>query len=257
MLIDQLDLLGSGSRAKMPPKDAGWKLDAGERALLTAWLAGGAKAGHQNGDTEGQVTWSNPTLQEQLRQKLKQEGTELGLRPTYGYTAKRRVNQNQLLATYLALANELGNSSPEPLGNFDYQNFRLHNLETGEFISNPTVSYARATGEMANRFQRLFGKNLIQNLGFIEPLRQEKNCLSVDLTCAEMEIQKDFDSNMHIILSLYKALQGVAAKRGVSSYLQCEEYVRRYIKKNRHITIEERSVEFVEQLLMQSNFLSY
>lgn len=231
-IIEDLDLLGNGSQAKMPPKSAGWTLDPRERVLLTAWLAGGAKTLAKNEsrldtvENSLQVTWTNPQLQSSLRQKLSSEMAEISLFPTYDYTAKRRVDPDQILSTIRALQMEL---DLQKSNLFSRPEFSFRNLESGKVMSNPSSSYGKSVADMASNFMSPYGSKAIQKLETLGLKIPQLACDgdSNSKECWEKALT-DVDLNMKLLLELNLALFGFAPEKGSPLYNRYENYIRRH-----------------------------
>lgn len=254
-MVKQLDLLGDGSKAKMPPASAGWKLEEGDRALITAWLAGGAK---QADDSHGggAPTWNNPSLQAALRKKLADEGRDFSLRATFDQTAKRRMTIEQVTATYQAILKDLGVDAPNAF--YTTTNFRVRNLETGQVLTNPTANYgselASLSANLRIQAQRVLLTKLIESSGLVLPQECARNAQSFE--CNHKNL-KDFDFNLEAILALHEMLHGYRPEAGGALYAQLSKYVRDYLGKSPDFTMEGRIADYFQQLVVHSQFLTY
>lgn len=140
-LVKDLDLLGDGSRATMPPPRAGWKLGANERALMIAWLANGAP-----GD-DGVPQWQDANLRAQLKNKMNEEKLTFDHRPGFDFTVRRRLSTRILKNTADAFAIEIrGNSDSWN----NVQQAQTRNLESGEAHPNPDSQYIQQVRNFAN-----------------------------------------------------------------------------------------------------------
>lgn len=140
-MIREMDLLGDGSRTRMPPRSAGWTVKDDDRVRLIAWLAKGAP------NDKGEVTWNNQQLQIQLMAKLKNQKANLELAPTFEFTAKRRLTERQIDASVVNFLNSIGSSS--------YNNYFSNsdiNLESGTSNSSAGARYTKSILEIGKKF---------------------------------------------------------------------------------------------------------
>lgn len=160
-VIQNLDLLGDGGKASMPPQRAGWKVNTADRARLMAWLANGAP------DDNGKATWSNPQLQGQLKLRLAAERINFDLRPTFDFTAHRRLTTTEFakqLQYFIAEVNPTATNyfssyiQPE----YDGGSTIEFDLESGSGISNPSSAYARQLKSISKAIDGVFGSKLVE-----------------------------------------------------------------------------------------------
>ncbi len=248
-MIHELDLLGNGARASMPPKSAGWKLEAGERNLLSAWIAGGAKEASDDG--AGKETYSNTLLRDKLREKLKNENADFSLRPSFDYTAKRRMTPQQIQQTFKALADDFG------LENMTFWDFRLddlrtRNLENGEVLALPPASFGSNIAEVVARISsRGPWVKRFEKFGLQLPKRPDNAYVEVANSPANQ-----FGPNMEVFLKIHSIIYGYEPQPGSPTYVSMENFVRRGIK-NPTVDFEQRVKSYFTQLILLNKYLTY
>lgn len=90
-IAKNVDLIGNGHGATMPPKNAGWSLTASERDLLRAWIKHGAQ------DDNGVRQINEGSIYQAVVERPYELGFKRDLEPTYYNTFTRLIVGNALV----------------------------------------------------------------------------------------------------------------------------------------------------------------
>lgn len=259
-LISSLDLLGDGSKASMPPINAGWKVSSSERAKLLVWLSAGAP------DDSGEKTWHNESIREKVKQRVQAENIHLNFKTSFGNTAKRRMRPKEVASSLLSLSRVLGLKEETLYSRYydilaEAERVSLINLNSGEYIEKPDSKYILFLKGAANRLSNGISENLNDadkrrqiliklNLSFLA----EKDDNEFGRLFYRLKNEERTQINFMIALALYERIIGLPAAPGSKQYEKLKMYAERI---DVGASASGVITNTVEQLIISNDYLNY